>query len=329
MARIVVITTPDTVVYVSNDDVIHIDIVGGGSVIIRAMPGETVTRFKIHFRGDDHSDIVRIDLSTFSSNDLHIDIQHYDPTDEVQLVGAFNKGVDPNNNDEFNFSFIGATGGTFNGFVHAKDGNEDDFNADPSPVVICFAGGTIIDTDLGPRPVESITEGDLVVTQDNGLQPVRWIGSRRLDSIDLMRHPQFYPIRIAAGAMGGGLPYCDLTLSPQHRVQLCDWRAEYLFAESKVLVAAKHLVDGARITVDDTVAAVTYCHLLFDRHEIVFADGIEAESFRPGPASLAALSDEARAELHAIYPDLADAPDSYGDPARALLRRWEGELLVG
>ena len=303
MAKIVV-TEPNTTIFVGDNDVVEIDIPGGGQVTIKAAPGSSVSRFKVHFKGDDQADTASIDLATFSENDLQIDIQHYDPTDTVELIGGFNKGVDPDNDDEFSFSYIGATGNTFNGFVHAKDGGESDFTADPSPIVICFTRGTIIETDLGPRPIESIRECDLVQTQGNGLQPVRWVGKRQLDSIDLARHPHLCPITIKAGTLGQDLPYTDLTLSPQHHVQLCDWRTEYLFGETNVLVAAKHLVDNDTIYTNHDASSVCYYHILFDQHEIVFANGAPAESLHPGEVALEAVGNAAKSEIHELFPNL-------------------------
>ena len=325
MAKIFV-TEPNTIVFVGDGDIVEINIPGGGAVTIKAAPGETVDNFKVFFKGDDQADTASIDLATFSENDLQIDIQHYDPSDTVELIGGFNKGVDPDNDDEFSFSYIGATGNTYTGFVHAKDGGEKDFTADPQPIIICFAQGTIIDTDLGPRPVESILENDLVVTQDNDLQPVRWIGKRHLDSIDLARYPQLYPIVVRAGALGNGLPYKDLRLSPQHRVQLSDWRAEYLFGEPRVLVAVKHLVDGVNIYVDTDAPSVCYYHLLFERHEIVLSNGAPSESLHPGDMALDAMSPEGSREIHLLFPDLND--DLASRPtAHMILKQFEGRAI--
>ena len=322
----IVITDPNAIVFVSQGDVVEIDIPGGGQVTFKAAPGETVDRFTIHFKDDSVADTASIDLATFSENGLEINIQHYDPSDTVELIGGFNMGVDPDNDDEFSFSYIGATGNTYTGYVHAKDGGEKDFNEDPTPVIICFAEGTIIDTALGPRPVESILIGDLVKTENNGLQPVRWIGQRKLDSMDLARQPQLYPVVITAGALGNSLPYNDLRLSPQHRVQVNDWRAEYLFGESQVLVAAKHLTDGKHIYTDNRVASVCYYHLLFDCHEIVFSNGVKTESLHPGDLALRSNGGATANELRLLFPDIDDVL-AQRETANMVLRSFEGHAV--
>lgn len=319
MATIVVTTAGQTVMVTNNDTVI-IDIPGGGDVTIVADPSVKVKKLAVRFVDDNQADTVKIDLHTFSEKNLHIDIWDYDPSDTVMLLGGFNKQVDPLHPDLFDFNYIGSTGATFNGEVRARDRGENDFNATPQPVIICFAEGSVIETSLGPRRVETIREGDLVVTQDNGLQPVRWIGRRALDSIDLARFPQLLPVCIAAGALSGGLPYSDLTLSPQHRVQISDWRAELLFGVPQVLVAVKHLVDGAGIRVVDEAPAVTYYHLLFDQHEIIRANGLWSESLHLGDMALEALPDAAREEIDLLFPDA---------PRHAQERRTAAMVLRG
>ncbi len=322
----IVVTTDGATVVVGNNDTVVIDIPGGGTVTIVADPSVKVKKFAVQFVGDNEADTVKIDLHTFSEKDLHIDIWDYDPSDSVQLLGGFNKQVDPQHPDLFDFSYIGSTGATFTGEVRARDKGENNFNVTPKPIIICFAEGSVIDTDLGPRPIETIREGDLIVTQDNGLQPVRWIGRRALDSLDLARHPHLLPVRIGAGALGEGLPWAPLTVSPQHRVQISDWRAEVLFGTDGVLVAAKHLVDSKTVTIVDDTPAVTYFHLLFDRHEIIRANGAWSESLHLGDMAFDALPDEARAEIDLLFPDAPRSPRT-GRTASMVIRAFEAAAL--
>ncbi|MGL4822623.1 MAG: Hint domain-containing protein, partial [Plesiomonas shigelloides] len=84
--------------------------------------------------------------------------------------------------------------------------------------VPCFARGTMIRTENGEVAVEDLVAGDMVYTADRGYQPVRWIGSRRIGSAELMAFPKLRPIRIAAGALGEALPSKELVVSPQHRI---------------------------------------------------------------------------------------------------------------
>lgn len=321
MAVITVTTDGETVV-VGNGDTVIIDIPGGGTVNIVAEPGATIKTFRIEFGGDDEADTVVIDLSTFSDYDLHIDIKDYDPNDAVVLEDAFGTYVESGNEDEYQYSYVGDDGVTYNGFLRAKDKGEKDFTSDPPPIIICFAAGTVIDTDLGPTPIESLAVGDLVRTRDHDLQPIRWIGRRRLDTLDLARLPQLRPVRFAQGALGRNLPFKDLEVSPQHRMVLSGWRAEISFGEPEVLVPALGFVNDRDVTIVADASSVTYFHLLFDEHEIITANGVAAESLHAGEMAMAALSDESLTELAAIFPD---APRQLGTrlTARPVCKKYE------
>ncbi len=175
--------------------------------------------------------------------------------------------------------------------------------------VVCFAKGTLIETDAGPKQVEELVVGDQVRTLHDDFQPIRWIGGRSLDAIDLVAKPVLCPIRIKAGALGDGLPERDLIVSPQHRILARSGIAMRMFGTQEVLVAAKKLIvlDGVDVLRD--VTSVHYFHMLFDRHQIVFSNGAPTESLFTGPEALNALSAAAVAEIGAIFPELlSDTP---------------------
>ncbi|MBI1418535.1 MAG: hypothetical protein GC146_15065 [Limimaricola sp.] len=187
--------------------------------------------------------------------------------------------------------------------------------------IICFTPGTRIATPQGARPVETLKVGDLVVTRDHGLRPVRWVGARTVPALD-----RFAPIRLRPGVVSG--LETDLLVSPQHRMLFTGYRAELLFGTSEVLVAAKHLVDGTSVTVE-AGGSVTYIHVMFDEHEIIYAEGAPSESFHPGHIGLSAVGDAAREELFTLFPALRSAPESYGATARRALKAREAGLIRG
>lgn len=193
---------------------------------------------------------------------------------------------------------------------------------------VCFAAGTMIETAAGPRPVQSLRVGDLVLTRDNGMQPLRWLGGRRLSGADLSRAPQLAPIRIAAGALGPGQPRQDLTLSPQHRLLLRTPIAARMAGASEVLAAAVHLLDLPGVARLAAPRGVAYWHMMFDRHEIVFANGAEAETLYLGPMARQALSPEALAEILMLFPDLADERGAALPMARPALKGGQVRKLV-
>ncbi|MFD1808336.1 Hint domain-containing protein [Gemmobacter lanyuensis] len=123
--------------------------------------------------------------------------------------------------------------------------------------------------------------GDSILTRDNGPQPILWTGHRRMTGARLYAMPHLRPIRFRAGALGSGRPEDDLLVSPQHRMLVQGPAARALFNEAEVLVAAEDLLNDRSIVVDHALREVTYVHILLERHNIVFANGMETESFHP------------------------------------------------
>lgn len=188
-------------------------------------------------------------------------------------------------------------------------------NIETIVVQACFTPGTTLLTPAGPRAVETLAVGDLVLTADHGPQPVQWIvtsehGARSLDAA-----PNLRPIRIAAGALGNDT---DLWVSRQHAFLARLPQGDRLIRAAHL---ARFLPEIAQIDRQTTSAA--YVHILLPRHEIVFASGAVTESFYPGPMMLRGLAPEARRSLLAIRPDLSAVRDNregirllYGPSAR-------------
>ncbi|MGI3186312.1 Hint domain-containing protein [Nioella aestuarii] len=194
-------------------------------------------------------------------------------------------------------------------------------------VVPCFTPGTRIDTPDGPVAVEALEVGDMVLTMDRGEQPIRWIGSVNLTPNQLALSPSLRPILLRAKAFGPNQPDRDMLLSPQHRVLLSGAQVTLLFGEPEMLIAARDLVNDSTITSAPPQDGVTYIHFMFDQHEIVRADGIWAESFRPGPMTMPALCEDSRQELLQLFPCLALDGSGPLQPVRPLLKQWEACML--
>jgi hypothetical protein len=202
------------------------------------------------------------------------------------------------------------------------DDCDDDKKAPP-----CFTPGTLIATPRGEVAVEALAVGDRIITRDNGIQPIRWIGRRDLSVAELVATDAFRPVMIRQGALGQGLPERDMIVSPQHRVLVVGDDSLLYFEEREVLIAAKHLVGRPGI---ERMAPrdVSYIHVMFDAHQVILSDGAWTESFQPGDSSLAGLHDAQRAELLSLFPELQDAAglDGYVAARRSLKRR-EADLL--
>ena len=183
----------------------------------------------------------------------------------------------------------------------------------------CFTAGTRILTPGGTVAVEDLEAGDLVITQDDGAQPVRWVGRRSVPAQGKMA-----PIRISAGALGD---HGEITVSPLHRVLVDDHRAELLFGEPEVLVAARDLVNDSSIRPIEGGMA-DYVHIMFDRHQVVFSEGLATESFFPGTQTMSSFEAEVVEEITTIFPELDPATgEGYSPAARRLLKSYEGALL--
>ena len=182
--------------------------------------------------------------------------------------------------------------------------------------VTCFCAGTRIDTPDGPRPVQDLRPGDLVSTADHGAVPLRLNLTRHVAGALLAARPELRPVRIPQGALGKGLPARDLWVSRQHRMLVRSPVAVRMFGGAEVLVAAIRLVGHRGVAVDDSLAEVRYHHLVFDRHQVVFADGAPSESFFPGPQAMRTLPADARAEFARLFPgvDLSGLEAAFARP---------------
>ena len=173
----------------------------------------------------------------------------------------------------------------------------------------CFTAGTWIDTPAGARRVETLCVGDLVRTRPHGPQTIRWIGRRSVKLAPYFPKDKLRPIEISIGALGQGLPREPLRLSRQHRVLVSSPINQRMFGTQDSLIAAVKLTDLPGIHIDTDCTEVTYIHLLFDQHEVIFANGAPCESLHTGPEAIKSISPAARAELFAIFPELMTAPN--------------------
>ncbi len=210
---------------------------------------------------------------------------------------------------------------TLQGMAGASTGPE-------SGGVICFTPGTRIETPDGPRLVEELREGDWVQTKDNGAQEIQWLGSRRMSGARLFAMPKLRPIRIRAGALGAERPDEELLVSPEHRMLISGDVAQALFNTPEVLVLAKDLINNSTISVDLAVRETTYIHMLLPQHQILWANGVETESFHPASTALSTLADEDRKRLIDQLPALEYEPHAYGSFARRNLNASEAAILT-
>lgn len=183
-----------------------------------------------------------------------------------------------------------------------------------SDAIICFASGTLIRTPQGERRIESLLQGEDVLTVDRGPQPIRWIGRRTVRASGALA-----PIRFARGTIGNDR---DLLVSPQHRMLVP--RRPGL---GEVLAPALALIDEYRVTVAYG-GMVTYHHMMFDRHEVIVANGAQSESFHPDGFGLDTLDASEREDLFALFPSLRSDLGAYGPASRPCLAPEEARARL-
>ena len=194
-------------------------------------------------------------------------------------------------------------------------------------LIPCFTPATMIATPKGEVRADQLKVGDRVLTRDNGIQTLRWVGQKRLDHLQLKMLNDLRPITIRAGALGDNTPERDLTVSPTHRVLVVSEVARVYFDAAEHLVAARDLLqlDGVEVA---TTPYVTYVHFMCDRHEIVMSDGAWSESFQPGDFSIKGLDQAQRDELFTLFPELSTKEGvKKNRAARPTLQRNEASLI--
>ncbi len=211
---------------------------------------------------------------------------------------------------------------------HGNDAGTLVFTEIEKIIPICFTPGTLIATPEGQRPVETLQTGDQVLTRDNGIQEIRWIGNKGMTGEELRKNTHLHPVRIAKGALGADLPERDMWLSPNHRVLVANDRTALYFEEREVLVAAKHLTALEGIDIVHP-RWVNYIHIMFDRHEVILSNGSWTESFQPGDYSLKGIGNAQRLEIQTLFPELTSQAGlaSY-QAARRSLKSYEARLLA-
>ena len=219
-------------------------------------------------------------------------VMYQDGTGNLFLTNSNFAGTDlngPNNLPIESVSVTAITGDSYTGLYNTA-----------LQSFICFAADTLILTPAGAVAIETLRPGDLITTMDHGDQPLRWTGVRQVAVGE-----KIVPVRVAAGALAGGLPGTDLLVTQQHRLFVRSRIAERMFRTREVLIPAKRFLGLEGFSLERGRTHMAYAHLLFDRYEIVFANGAPAESLLPGPQALRMMGPAARAEILAIFPELA------------------------
>ncbi len=174
---------------------------------------------------------------------------------------------------------------------------------------VCYAAGTRVLTARGDVTVDDIRVGDQVIVLDGDTRsvlPVKWVGVREVNLAAHADRLQIAPVRIAKGAFAENIPSRDLIVSPPHAI----------FVDGK-LVQAKMLVNDMTITREMDLRSVTYYHVELERHAVILAENLPAESyldtgnrsfFRNAPVTALGAAEYHVDDASEIWEDNACAP---------------------
>ncbi|WP_147109119.1 Hint domain-containing protein [Tateyamaria sp. syn59] len=197
---------------------------------------------------------------------------------------------------------------------------KNDGGGTPYGEIVCFARGTLIRTPGGDVPVETLTVGDRILTLDEGAQRITWAAQRMI----LFPKGDDLPVWVEPHTFGKDQPYATTGFSPRHCLLRRDPAYQIMFDTPEVLVAARDSVNGDTITQKLDGKAIEYFHFMVDGHALVWANGMLAETFYPGPIARQSLDPMAQARLVELHPSVREptAPAPF-PPARRRVRGYE------
>ncbi|WP_084055407.1 Hint domain-containing protein [Carnimonas nigrificans] len=136
--------------------------------------------------------------------------------------------------------------------------------------ITCFTKGTLVSTPTGEVAVETLKEGDEVITL-SGVRKVEWLGiqpARFRADFSAQEKREHYPVHILPGALGNGVPTREVVVSAWHHLHI-----------NGVLVRAMDIINGNTIYQDDFVERIDYYHVEFDTYDMIATSGMFSESF--------------------------------------------------
>ena len=195
-------------------------------------------------------------------------------------------------------------------------------------VPLCLAAETLIRAENGLKPIGDIEAGELVHTVDSGLQKVLWSSRRTVNFDEMPELKRHQPILVRKNAFGDGQPFRDLILSPQHCVVFDTWEAAYFTGEDAVMAPAHSLANGRTVVRLHDCQQVTYSHILFEEHHVIWAHGMTVESLFLGDLAIGTLATDRQTELLDLFPNIREGIKGIHQRARPRLKGPEAAVMM-
>lgn len=184
---------------------------------------------------------------------------------------------------------------------------------------VSFTAGTRITLATGEQKlIEEMQVGDRVLTRDDGPQPVRWIGHTVHRATG-----EFAPVVITAGTLNNTN---DLRVSPDHRLFIYQREDRLGVGRSELLIKARHLVNGTTVYAQEG-GFVDYFQIMFDDHQIIFAEGISAETMQIDTRTEPAVPEDVKNRIKEAGGDLRTSAGKY-EVHENLLKRPDAASLL-
>ncbi|MDR5858492.1 Hint domain-containing protein [Halomonas eurihalina] len=241
--------------------------------------------YDVNFSGSEAGSFTFNKGSISLLDDYSFNVTGMEAGDELNLGGgdwSLDEGSILNPQDAYRDGALHLTqgnsviGGSVNARIEMTQEEYDEFAADPDAYLsgntftqVCFAAGTMIATPDGEVAVETLSIGDLVVTASGKQVPVKWIGHQTVNR--LRSSGSQAPVRISEGALAPNVPNQDLVLTASHGVLV-----DGLVINAGALVNHDSIDHVSWLELSESV---TYYHVETENHEVILANGTEAETY--------------------------------------------------
>lgn len=165
-----------------------------------------------------------------------------------------------------------------------------------------MARGALVQTTNGPVAVEDLIPGTEIITSEYGPMPLQWVGSYELSPREAQTLDRGTLYRVTTETFGLGKPSHDLLLAPRAHILSRHSACRTLFGVDLAFAPVRAYEDGVSVIAVKPVSPVSVYNLSFDRQATIKVNGIEIESFHPGPHTETLLDDEMLYSLLRLFP---------------------------